>query len=121
MGFLDSGLIWMRCHTIAAVTSIISDVDEAMQNTANSADMTEINGKVDTLFGGGISVGTRIGVYLAIIAIICFGIGLLFANSQTKQEKKSEVLPKAIGIVCIIAPVAILTVFELAVNGVFAK
>lgn len=121
MGFLDNAYIWMQCHTVAAVTNIVSEVGDAMKEGETSSEMANINNKVDTFFGGGISIGTRVGVYLAVIAIVAFGIGLLFANNQTKQDKKGEVLPKAIGIVCIIAPVSLLTIFELVVNGVFAE
>ena len=118
MTFLDDMLIRMNCYTGMYLTSVISDVENAIENTSEN---TELNNKVDMLFGSGINVGTRIGVYLAVIAVILFGIGMLFANSQKRQEKKEEVLPKIIGIVCIIFPLAILGIFELMARAVFSK
>lgn len=121
MGFFDDLLIRANCFAgMHLTTSVISDVKEEIDGfeVGSDGEMANVFNKVDTVGSAGVNLFTRIGVYVVVIALIAWGFSILFANSAERGEKKKEVLPKALGIVLIIAPTTLLVVFELFVNGV---
>lgn len=117
MGVFDSLLIRANCFLGMHLTSVISEVTEKIQEMELDSNLVN---KVDTVGATGVNLFTRVGVYLSIIAIIAFGLGILFADDNDRAAKKKAVLPKSLGILLIIGATGLLAVFELVTRGILS-
>lgn len=69
---------------------------------------------IDTYGSGTVSLGRKVGIYIAAIAVIGVGIGLLVHgnNSGKLAETKSGILPKVAGAVLIFSVVGVLVFLQ---------
>jgi len=95
-----------------SVNEIINNATSAGSDKAN-----EINQKVDVLGGSAISVVTRVGMILAVIAMICCGIGLIISNANKREEAKERLIWGLIGSGIIFAATGIINIVQATVNG----
>lgn len=99
-----------------SVTSIIQEATDAGADKAN-----EINAKVDVLGGSAISIVTRVGMLVAVIAMIGCGIGLIVSNSQKREEHKEKFIWGLVGSFIIFAATGIINIVQATANGMFGN
>lgn len=72
-----------------SVESVLEDGKEAMESGGAFA---EQSGVIDKVFGGAYHLTYKAAFYLVMIGFIVFGVGLFFASTQERSEKKKQLL-----------------------------
>lgn len=98
-----------------ATGTVNNIINEAVSSSSEKAD--EINAKVGILGGSAISVITRIGMFVAVIAMIACGIGLIVSNANQREEMKTRLIWGLIGSAIIFAATAIINLVQATVGG----
>ena len=102
------------------VKEIIEGAGDAMQ-TGGSFANSGVTEKIDNLGGGAYHLGYKVVIFLAIFAILGAGAGLMFANSNERQEKKSKIIWVAVGTALALGATAIVIFISTISNGLFGE
>lgn len=78
-----------------------------------------VNDKINALGSGAISIATRAGMFIAIVAMIGCGIGLIISNAQKREEAKEKLIWGLIGAGIVFAATGIINLVQSATQNMF--
>lgn len=103
--FLTSVTTGLRVFGVS-IEKILEDGADAMESGGSLANFS----KAATDIGGGsVNVLSTAGIFIAIVAIIIAGIGLMLSNSNTRDESKKKIISAFGGVLIIGGAVALVT------------
>jgi hypothetical protein len=98
-----------------------SIVDSAKASPDDGGSFSNVSKAVDDLGGAGYKIVFKAGIYIGLVMIMAAGIGLIVSNSNTRNEKKSSIIWKIVGIVMVVAAPATIILLESLGKGLFSS
>ncbi len=97
-----------------------SIVESAQASPDDGGKFSEISKAADDLGGAGYKIVFKAGIYIGLVMIMGAGIGLIVSSSNTRNEKKSSIIWKIVGIVMVVAAPSAIILLETLGKGLFA-
>lgn len=118
LGLCDALVIKAYCSLPILTSNVVDDIKQKLSEPTSENDFES---KVDEIGATGVNLGTKIGVYLAILVVVITGIGLMFASGKDRDDKKTSAIYRIVGIVLVVSAVAIVGIIEIFANSLFTK
>lgn len=109
MNFLDTLYIKAICYVGTMqplhLTSTFNEIKEGLDT--NVADTGALGETIDTAGATVFSITQKVGLYIALIVCALTGIGFLLSSGADRQDKKTGLVYKVVGILLLVGAVGI--------------